>query len=256
MSFASLASPWTFGIVLLAVMAELASQRHRRRAAWAPTGVAGALVVGVAVITGRIAYLRAGGDDLSIWNGGLAPIWATAFAVPTTALWALRGTRLYRPLVVVAAVGVVTGLPGLWKPPIGNGSNLERLVLNDLVGEPIALENRKGRPLVMNLWASWCGPCRAEMPMMQQVDQDQADVDFVFVNQAETLRAIGTYLATEGLSGESVALDPDRITARRYGGIGLPTTVFFDAAGKLQSIYVGEMSEATLMERIDLIRGR
>ena len=256
MSVTSLTSPWTLGVVLLAVLAELVSRRHRRRAVWAPAGVGGAIVFGAALVAGRVAYLRSGGVDLSIWDGGLAPIWAIVFAVAAATLWALRGTRVFRPLVIVAAVGVVTGLPGLWKPPIGDGASLEGLVLNDLAGLPVALEDRQGRPLVMNLWASWCGPCRAEMPMMQQVDRDQADVDFVFVNQAEALQAIGTYLATEGLSGESVALDPDRITARRYGGIGLPTTVFFDAMGKLQSIYVGELTEAALMERIDLIHGR
>jgi thiol-disulfide isomerase/thioredoxin len=255
----SFGSPWVLGLlglVVLAGLAELASRRLRRGGAWAPAGVGSALTVATALVAGRVAYLRAGAGEFPIWNGGLSLIWALVFAGGATAIWTLRGTRAFRPLVVVAAVGAITGLPGLWKPPIGDGATLDGLVLSDLAGEPMALEDRAGRPLVMNLWASWCGPCRAEMPMMQHVDRDQADVDFVFVNQGEALVAIGTYLATEGLSGESVALDPDRVTARRYGGIGLPTTVFFDAAGKLQSIYVGEMTEATLMERIDLIRGR
>ena len=235
------------------ILAEVASRRLRGLPRWAPTGLAAGMVAGVWLIAGRIAYLGTHGLPVPVWDGGLSPVWGALAASLVAALWMARGTSVFRPFAAVAIVALVTGGPGLLAPPIGDGTRLDGLEVTSLGGEVIALDDRQGRPLVLNLWASWCGPCRAEMPMMQRVAADRPEVEFIFVNQAEAPGTVGTFLVTENLSAAGVVMDPDRVTARRYGGIGLPTTVFFSADGVMRSVYVGEIPEDALMSRIDMI---
>lgn len=238
-------------LAALALLGEAASRRIRARGGWAPPGVAAGLIVVAGGVLGCLGAVMAGMPVTQ--PGGISVFRGLAAAGAVTLLWLVRGTAAMRPLAAVVIVGLVTGGPAMLAPPPGDAASLDGLVLTDLGGRPVALDDRQGRPLVLNLWASWCGPCRAEMPMMQRVAADRPEVDIVFANQAETPVTVGTYLATEGLSAAGIVLDPDRRTARRYGGIGLPTTVFFSADGRMQSVYVGEIPKAALLERIEMI---
>ncbi|WP_161601051.1 TlpA family protein disulfide reductase [Pseudooceanicola batsensis] len=165
-----------------------------------------------------------------------------------------RARGLVRPVVVVVLIGLFTGgFSYLLNGPPGGGSIQETQVIT-LSGEVVALDRRDGRPLVLNLWASWCGPCRVEMPMMQEVAASLEDVDIVFANQGETAQVIAFYLATEGLTSRGVVLDEDKQLSRGYGAAGLPATLFFTAQGELSALHVGEISRDELMRRIDAIR--
>jgi thiol-disulfide isomerase/thioredoxin len=64
---------------------------------------------------------------------------------------------------------------------------LPALQVADLQGDRIDLQQFRGKPLVLNLWATWCGPCRREMPVLATAQQAHDDVQFVFLNQGETL---------------------------------------------------------------------
>lgn len=114
----------------------------------------------------------------------------------------------------------------------------------------------KSKPAVVNLWATWCGPCRAEMPMLAAAQQNAPEVTFVFVNQGDPPAAIAAYLRRSGLSLTNVWLDQASILGPSSGSRGLPTTLFFDATGKRVDTHVGTLNAAALQVQLDRLRGR
>ena len=122
-------------------------------------------------------------------------------------------------------------------------------------GTTVPLHSFSGRPLVINLWATWCPPCRREMPALMRAQQDNPDVEFVFVNQGESAETVRRFLAAEGLKIRNIVIDPARQLSDRTGSPGYPTTLFYDAAGKLRLRHVGELSQATVTEKIEALTG-
>jgi thiol-disulfide isomerase/thioredoxin len=124
----------------------------------------------------------------------------------------------------------------------------------------VALENIKGgrtpltaftgKPVVVNLWASWCPPCRREMPMMAEIAGNRKDVTFLFVNQGEKRTTVEGYLTNEKLTLPNVMLDSRMDVPRHYTTPGLPVTLFIGAEGKLRSVHVGEISREALAAAI------
>jgi thiol-disulfide isomerase/thioredoxin len=123
-----------------------------------------------------------------------------------------------------------------------------------LAGEPFRPGDLEGEPLVVNLWASWCPPCRREMPMMADVATETADARFVFVNQGEAASTIRQYLDAESLDPDHVVLDGLGEFARHYRMPGLPATLFIGADGTLQSVHMGEISREGLLAGIERIQ--
>jgi thiol-disulfide isomerase/thioredoxin len=118
-------------------------------------------------------------------------------------------------------------------------------------GAPVALRQvAPGRPLVVNLWASWCGPCRAEMPVLAEAQRRSDGVAFAFVNQGEVAAAVHAYLQQERLALRGVLLDPTSSLGRAVGSHGLPTTLFYDAEGRLAHAHFGVLNGAALAGRL------
>jgi thiol-disulfide isomerase/thioredoxin len=113
-----------------------------------------------------------------------------------------------------------------------------------------------GKPTVVNLWATWCGPCRAEMPTLAAAQQNAPDVSFVFVNQGETPATVAAYLQRSGLVLANVWLDPASSLGPASGSQGLPTTLFFDATGRLVDAHFGMLNAAALQVQLDRLRGQ
>src|SRR5690606_2084310 len=93
---------------------------------------------------------------------------------------------------------------------------------------PDNLDQYKGKVTVVNLWASWCPPCRREMPAFQQVQASRSDVNIVFANQGEELTAIQHYLNEENLELGNMWRDPHMQLGQAVRSRGLPTTFFLD----------------------------
>ena len=116
-------------------------------------------------------------------------------------------------------------------------------------GQPMALTAFTGKPLVINLWATWCPPCRVEMPVLAEAQARNPDIGFIFVNRGETVDVVQTFLKQQRLTLENVLLD-DHATLGRYAGSdALPTTLFFDAHGILIDRRIGDLSAASLAAR-------
>lgn len=155
----------------------------------------------------------------------------------------------------VCAGCAVWGL-GTWATGPAGGAPLPSVALTPL-GETRAVTLREvavGRPAVVNLWASWCGPCRQEMPVLADAQQREASVAFVFVNQGESEAAVRSYLSSLGRPLQQVLLDPRSQLGPLVGSGGLPTTLFYDAQGRLVHAHLGVLNAAALAGRLRALR--
>ncbi len=129
--------------------------------------------------------------------------------------------------------------------------------LATLDGRSITLDAIAARhpqqPMVVNLWASWCPPCRAEMPTLAAAQVHNPDVTFIFANQGESARAARTFVSSESLNLNNVLLDSGRRLARSVGTQAYPTTLFYNAAGQLVDRHMGMLSQATLAHALESI---
>ncbi|OTG80364.1 TlpA disulfide reductase family protein [Acinetobacter sp. ANC 4648] len=125
-----------------------------------------------------------------------------------------------------------------------------KVELLDLQHNSVKLQQFAGKPLVINLWASWCPPCHREMPVLNQAQIQYKNVQFIFINQGEDSETIQRYLQKNQLQLQYVLLDPQGLTAQSTGMYGMPSTLFFDAQGKLIETHMGEISHAVLAQKI------
>ncbi len=110
----------------------------------------------------------------------------------------------------------------------------------------VSLAKYRGRPVVLNFWASWCVPCRKEMPLLEATyHRDSAGVVFVGIDTNDTRSAALAFARETGVS-YPLASDPGGTAATNYGLFGLPTTVFIDRTGHIVGREVGELHGDTL----------
>jgi len=184
---------------------------------------------------------------IDIRDGGFL-VWPGVIAVVIGAL--VHGFR--RPALRTSmAMGVLSGLMFWWLASLAvsasqQDARLPNLSLRDGSGTPVHLSDYQGKKLVINLWATWCPPCRREMPVLQVAQQTNPDVVFLFVNQAETPREVGTFLTSQGLQLDNLLFDDTGELARRVGSAALPTTLFYRPDGGLSASHLGELSNASL----------
>ncbi|MBS7325538.1 MAG: TlpA family protein disulfide reductase [Thiopseudomonas sp.] len=184
---------------------------------------------------------------LDIRDGGFDPL-AGMLAALLGALWYLWRTPALRlPLAAGLATGILaSGLGFAVLHALTHSQQLPDLALRTLDGEPISLHQLRGKPLVINLWASWCPPCRREMPVLQAAQQQNPHLEFVFVNQGEGQQQVIQFLQQQGISLDTLLLDSGARLGQSIGSLSLPTTLFYDAAGSLQTTHLGELSSASL----------
>ena len=167
-----------------------------------------------------------------------------------------RAPALRRPLAAGATAGLLLWGAGLALLHRGEPNGYPDVTLARLAdGQAQTLaQAAQGRPVVVNLWASWCGPCREEMPALAAAQQRHPDVGFLFVNQGETPEKVRLYLAREGLPLQEVLLDPASSLGRAIGSSGLPTTLFLDPQGRRVDAHFGVLSASSLQARVEALR--
>lgn len=185
----------------------------------------------------------------AVWQGGFPRLWA-AIAVAIVLVYHVRTLRL--ALWSTFALGLsLVAWSAAWQLTAATAATpMPAAVLEHVDGRQVALAEVADNPIVINLWATWCPPCRREMPMMTEVAARTNDVVFLFINQGEGRKAIQSYLAATGLAPDNILLDPFHQIGRHYGASGLPTTLFLGRDGQLRSSYVGEMSRETLLDAV------
>ena len=200
------------------------------------------------IIQNRDAFMVEPWSMVAIWQGGFAPLAGVAAAGGVVAIMLGRQGASGLMLAGLAAItlahaGVAAAIapePRPFPAP---------LAVRAMSGETLDLDRLRGRPFVINLWATWCPPCRREMPMVIEVAAG-AGIPVLLVNQGEDAARVRAYLAAQRLSADPVVLDPGQRIAAATGAAALPTTLFVDGDGRVVRRHAGEISRATLSAAI------
>lgn len=183
------------------------------------------------------------------WVGGLL----TGALCALLYLW--RHQDLRRPLSIALITGSITWVSTA--VPLAqiqdSTRSLPNMSLMTPEGLPVNLQDFAGQPLVLNVWASWCPPCVREMPVLEQAQHDYPRIHFLFANLGEDSATVEAFLMELGVELDHVLLDQQNLIGGHYGSRALPTTLFIDAEGQLQDSHLGELSAASLKDKLTAI---
>lgn len=194
---------------------------------------------------------------VDIRDGGFSAVPGVIAALALGGWQVWRHPGLRKPLGVAMAVGVLGwGGGNLILQHLQRASSLPELTLYDQHGQPADWRNPSGKLRVVNLWATWCPPCRREMPVLMAAQAEHADIEFLFVNQGETPDTVQRFLSSQSLSLRNLLFDPEGQLARSAGSAALPTTLFYDAQGRQVGNHLGELSGASLAQALEALRAQ
>ena len=175
-----------------------------------------------------------------------------------------------RQLLILAVVGlaIVGAITLIERRPLDDGAQAVELdgqlgpgpkvgetapdfTLTSLAGQSVRLSALQGKPVLVNFWATWCPPCRAEMPDLDDVAKAHAanGLQIVTVNLREEPDAVSGYLTTIGVGLDSL-LDRDGNVFRQYRITGLPTTVAIGRDGQVREIHIGPLTRPAIESRV------
>lgn len=166
-------------------------------------------------------------------------------------------------LLIGLAAGVLLGLMVIYAVPGANrgskpappatGKTVQDFSLQDLDGKSIQLSGLRGKPVVINYWATWCAPCREEMPLLNRYAERLKDqVAFLAVNNDEGATVVRDYVDKLGIQF-TVLLDPGGKINALYYVQSYPNTFFIDSNGVLRAQHIGQLDEALLVRGLEAV---
>lgn len=147
------------------------------------------------------------------------------------------------PLEDTSAAGSLPPAPAIGHPA-------PEITLANTDGQTFKMSDLRGTPVVLNFWATWCAPCRAELPELQGASERLADqVAIIAVNQGEAPADVLAFAQQLGLTFQ-IPLDTQTAASRAYLVRSLPTTFFVDRSGVIRRMQIGPLTEATLSQQL------
>lgn len=149
---------------------------------------------------------------------------------------------------VLALAGVLLAGCGIEAPqgPPRAGDPLPAFAAAGLDGAEVRLADYRGQALILNLWATWCPPCRAEMPYLQELQDEFGAAGLrvvgVSVDDTGARPSLEAFLRESGVTYD-ILLDPDMITMDLFGVLGLPATFLVDPSGTVTHVRTGPVME-------------
>jgi peroxiredoxin len=123
--------------------------------------------------------------------------------------------------------------------------------LQTVDGNQVSLTDLRGQPVILNFWATWCPPCRIEMPHLQQASQKyEGRATILGIDQRETIEEVAAFASEHDLTFP-LLMDEDGAVNNIYGVRGLPTTFFVDKDGVIVENFTGILNQAILEDRLD-----
>lgn len=251
--FAAIAGLVTF-LGLTSFLAWRVDDKLARWSTWtAFSGVAGARAVHV--LQHLDGFLSEPWRIFALWQGGFSWAGGAGAVVTMMVILFIRDRRLFTWAAASVVAGVtITGatafltLSRTHAPP-------PDVTLQSLTGDRITIGGG-GRPIVLNLWATWCPPCRRELPMMAEIADGATGADFLFANQGEQSAQVDRYLRGQRLTLRKVVLDTQMTLSRHYSAVGLPATLFLADDGTVMASHLGEISREVLIQQIERLTDR
>jgi cytochrome c biogenesis protein CcmG/thiol:disulfide interchange protein DsbE len=158
------------------------------------------------------------------------------------------------PLILLALLVVGLLVRGTGSSPTAIGATAPDISLTDLDGNPIRLAELRGRPVIVNFWASWCVPCIEEFPLLRDAAARHADDGLVVVGivYQDRTQAASDFMDRNGATWAAAA-DPDGRVADAYGILAPPETYFIGRDGRIAARVLGQFSSATLDQKVAII---
>jgi cytochrome oxidase Cu insertion factor (SCO1/SenC/PrrC family) len=224
------------------------------KAFWKPFDVAlasGDTHVSTLALLDRHGYIRLVYRGVPAVGHDIAPALVTTLSVEGLHELASGGDGWGTPQVLQSLVTI----SGPELPPAAGSGAAPGFSLATTDGHRVSLSGLLGRPLVINFWATYCAPCRAEMPMLQSKVGAQATAQLVLIDEGDSASAASAFLSSVGVQQPSL-LDSDLSVGRAYGAIGLPMTVFVRADGAIDARQIGQLDERVLVAELSKLSGQ
>lgn len=167
----------------------------------------------------------------------------------------LIGLAVIVPLIIILALGFGRD-PHVMDKPL-NGKPAPDFSLPRLVdGKTVGLDDLKGKPMVVNFWATWCRPCAQEHPNLVQAARRWGDdVQFVGIVYQDKNEAVDAWLERHGGKAYPTLIDINAKAAIAYGVYGVPETYFIGADGVIRDKHVGPIPWPVLADQVRALRG-
>lgn len=161
------------------------------------------------------------------------------------------GVSRQRKVLIGALVVLIAGAGTLlltFKPD-GESSAFHQIEITTLQGDPLSFASFAGKPVMLNFFASWCGPCVSEMPVIEALSREFTDELTVIGLAFEDAKPALDIVASTGVT-YLTGLDENGVLLERFDGFGMPTTVFIDSDGSVIDIHIGELSESAFRDKL------
>jgi cytochrome oxidase Cu insertion factor (SCO1/SenC/PrrC family) len=218
---------------------------------WKPFGVelsSGDTHTSTLAIVDRHGYVRLIHRGVPTIGNNIPPSLVTSLSAQGLQYLASGGDGWGTPEVLKELLTIA----GPETPSATSGGKAPNFTLSTTDGGRLSLAELAGKPAVINFWATYCPPCKAEMPLLQQGVGAQPGVRLVLINEGDAAASARAFLSALGVRQQSL-LDSNLVVGKAYGVNALPVTVFVKADGTIAARHVGQIDERVLTAELSIL---